>query len=85
MNAQELWKVRLVSFGWSCLSFFATGLVTMLASDDFRALIENNFGGSVFGTLLVLLVTELVKHLRNTQLLKSYQVGGRYDEKPVII
>lgn len=85
MNTQELWKVRLVSFGWSCFTFFGTGLVAMLGSDEFRSIIELHFGGSVFGTLLVLLVTELVKHLRNTQLLKSYQVGGRYGGKPVII
>lgn len=70
----ELIKVRIISFGWECLSFFGTALIAALASPEFSAIITAHFGETILGSLVLLAVSGLVKHLRN---MRALAVAGR--------
>lgn len=73
----NLIKTRLISFGYSLLSLILTAFVGVLASPDFATLVQTNFGGGITATLILLVVTELVKHLRNVKVInKLGKVGG---------
>lgn len=70
MNDQ-LWNVRVKSFGFSLLGLAITSLLGFLVSEDFATLVKTNFGEGLTGTLVLLLVTESVKHLRNLAVTKK--------------
>jgi len=65
----ELLKARAISFSWSVLSLVGTTLVAMLVSPEFVALVTQHFGEGVTGSLILMAVTELVKHFRNVRVL----------------
>lgn len=65
----ELIKTRALSFMWSLLSLAGTALTAMLLSPDFANIVTNNFGTGATGMLILMVVTELVKHLRNMRAL----------------
>lgn len=86
MNTQLI-KARLISFGWSILSLVGTTIAGVLLSPDFAALVTQNFGQGVVSTLILLAVTELVKHVRNVQVLKSAEAsfGSAHGSENVIL
>lgn len=73
-TSSDLLKARLISFGYSLAALAITTLATMLLSSDFAQLVIANFGDGVLGSLVLLGVTELAKHLRNLAVIKS--AGG---------
>ena len=75
----DLVKIRLVSFGYGLLSLIAIALVGVLASPEFSELIKTNFGNSAFTGFLLLLVPEIVRHLRNLAVMKK--LGGVKEDK----
>ena len=68
----ELITIRLKSFGFSLLGVAITGVLGFLSSADFATLVSTNFGEGAATTLVLLVVTEVVKHLRNLSVLKKF-------------
>ncbi len=68
----DLIAVRLKSFGWSLLSFLGVSIAGWLMSTEFSTLVTEHFGSSVIGTLILLFVPEIVKHIRNLRMLGRY-------------
>lgn len=68
----DLITVRLKSFGYSLLAFAVTGVLGFLVSPEFSALVTENFGDSVATTLVLLIVPEVVKHLRNLSVVSKF-------------
>ena len=73
----DLIAMRFKSFGWSLLMFVVGAIAAAFASPDFAALVNEHFGGSALGTLILLVVTELVKHARNKWQLGRLGTDGR--------
>ena len=80
----DLIKIRLVSFAYEACTFFIGIFATAIASDEFRAILEQHFGTSVGGTLALLVLTGVVKHLRNRGLVDK-EFGGTRDADQVLI
>lgn len=80
-------KVRLISFGYSLLSLVGVAIVGVFTSQDFAVLVTQHFGQGIISTLILLAVTEAVKHIRNLSVLKQAGLGGSLDayDKDVII
>lgn len=75
----QLIKARLISFGWSLLSLVITTVAGMLLSSDFAHIVQANFGDGATGALVLLVVTEVAKHLRNLHVINAMaeRVGSR--------
>lgn len=84
MNS-TLIKARLISFGWSFLSLVGTTIAGVLVSPDFATLITHNFGQGLVSTLILLAVTEGVKHLRNLKVMQAAAMGSANGDAPVIL
>ena len=78
----DVYRVRLISFGYGLLSLIILALVGVFASPDFSLLVKTHFGDSVFTGFLLLLVPELIKHLRNLAELKKLGADGK---RPILI
>lgn len=61
----KLWTVRLKSFAYSAGTLIGAGILTTLISPAFLNLIQQNFGGTVWSTLAILVLPEIVKQIRN--------------------
>ena len=61
----QMWKVRVVSFGYGFASLLGSAVVAVLLSEEFRTLVFSNFSNSFFAGAIMLFVPEIVKHLRN--------------------
>lgn len=61
----DLIKARILSFIWSVFAFLLTGVAGLLLSADFQAIVAKHWGTGVSGMLVLMLVTEVAKHLRN--------------------
>ena len=73
----NLIKIRIVSFAWSLLSLAGTALLAMFLSTDFAALVAQHFGEGATSTLILLAITEVVKHLRNLRVIAgAHRLGG---------
>lgn len=84
----NLIKARVAAFAWEAFSLILVAVTGVLSSDEFRALITEYTGETVFGSLALLVLAGIVKHLRNLSVLKKYErVGGASSEydKPVLI
>lgn len=85
----NLIKTRLISFAYEAFSLIITGFVGVLASDEFRAIILEHTGETITGSIAVLVLAGIVKHLRNLSVVKKYEQVGARDgvllEKPTII
>lgn len=81
--SKDLIKVRLVSFGWSFVSLVVLALAGVLMSSEFRNLLTANFGEGLFTSFLLLVIPELVKHLRNLAEIKK--LGGLEDKNIFLI
>ena len=73
----QLLKVRAVSFGWGLFSLIIIAISGVLLSPDFSALVKANFGDSAFVGFALLLVPEVVKHLRNLAEVKKLGGGDK--------
>lgn len=78
----DLLQVRIKAFGLELLSVALSGVLGYLASPDFAGLVNAHFGESAIGALLLLVVTGIVKHIRNKRVLKK--LGARGDS-PIIV
>ncbi len=67
---ENLIKARLISFFWSIVTLIGTTVAAVLVSPAFQAIVAEHFGSGALGTLILLLVTEAVKHERNLHVLK---------------
>lgn len=76
-------SIRLKSFGYSLLSMAVLAVLGFLASSDFTALITQNFGESAFTAIVLLVVPEAVKWLRN-YLLTQGMLGSATDRSKLI-
>lgn len=74
----NLWTVRIKSFFWSLAGLAVTGIAGFLLSPDVQNLIQENFGETFFGSLIIIGVTEAAKHLRNIKISKGL---GSVNEK----
>ena len=72
----NLLKMRVISFAYGAGTLMALAVVAVLASDQMQSLISEHFGTGFFGTVISLLVIELVKHIRNLKVLKDAKLGG---------
>ena len=72
----ELILIRVKSFVYEAGSFLAVALIGALASPEFLAIIQANAGEGIFGSLVVLAFTGLVKHLRNLKVAKTLAGTG---------
>jgi hypothetical protein len=78
---QKLWNTRIKSFLLSLGSLLLTGLVGVLVSDDFKNLVQEYAGSSVTGTIVMLLLSEGIKHLRNKIVIgKAIKTFGSDDD-----
>ena len=62
---------RLKSFGYGLLSSVILGIASFFVSPGFESLVNENFGGTVIGTLILLIGAEVAKHLRNIKVSKT--------------
>lgn len=63
--SSELWNVRVKAFGYELLAVIVSGAIAYLTSADFSSLVNTHFGGTILGTLILLIVSAGIKHLRN--------------------
>ena len=70
----QLIKIRLVSFGYGLASLLGLAVIGVLLSPDFAALVKANFGDGVVSMFVLLLVPEVIKHLRN--LIETKKLGA---------
>lgn len=67
---QNLWLIRLKSFGYKLVTLVGTTIVAALVSDQFvsqlTTLISSHTSETIWGGLIVLLLPEVVAHIRNT-------------------
>ena len=68
---KELIALRVKSFLFELGSLVGVGLVGVFLSPEFQALVTTHAGTGVVGSLIVLVVTGLVKHVRNIKLSKK--------------
>jgi len=78
-------KTRLISFAYGGGTLLLLALIAVLSSPEFQALVSEHAGTGFFGTVAVLLLMELVKHLRNLHVLKGQDYGGEEEKKKRII
>ena len=67
--SSELWSVRVKAFAYELLAVVVTGGVTYLSSTDFSNIVNTHFGGTIIGTLILLVVSAGIKHLRNVAII----------------
>ncbi len=77
---RELIDLRIKSFMWEAASLLGTALATVLLSPEFRELIMTHFGQGVMGSVIVLVVIGIVKHVRNLNIAKK--IGADSDVPP---
>lgn len=64
-------SIRLKSFIYSASSVLGVALLGALVSEQFLSLIQEYTGTALWGTLISLVVAELMKHMRNRTIAKS--------------
>ena len=84
---KSLIKARIISFGYEAGTLIAVAIVGALASPEMRELIGTHAGSGFFGTVAMLVLMEVVKHLRNLKVIKNSELGATLNgiKKPVIL
>ncbi len=72
----ELLKVRAISFAYEAGSMFLIVFIGVLGSPEFSSIITANFGDTIYGGLILLVVSGIVKHLRNLVVIEKISLGG---------
>ena len=93
MQNVDLWKARVKAFVFEIGGLLLTSILGIIFSDGFRetltGLVSEHFGTTAAATLLTLVVTGGLKHLRNVSVINKYHrlgVGsGAGVEKPHLI
>jgi len=67
-------KVRALSFMYNFGTILVAGLATVLSSAEFSALVKEYAGTATMGTIALLLVQEVVKFMRNKQVIASAEL-----------
>lgn len=82
----QLIKARVLSFSYSLATLVGLSIIGVLTSPDFSALVQQHFGDGASSMLILLVVSEGVKHVRNLKVLKDAErsVGGE-GGKPVVL
>ena len=78
----DLIKVRAVSFFYGFVSLVGLAITGVLLSPEFSALVKDNFGNSALTGFLLLVIPEMVKHVRNKIEIKKL---GSEDKKIFLI
>ena len=65
----ELLKVRATSFLYEAGALVLVGVLGVLSSPEFAAVIMKHFGDTVMGSMILLVVMGIVKHVRNVVVL----------------
>jgi len=77
----DLIVIRLKGFAYEIGGLFLTAFVGVLLSPEFLTLVQNNAGTGLTGSVIVLVVSGLLKHLRNLKVAK--ELGA--DDKKLFI
>lgn len=72
----NLWALRFKSFGWSLLGIIGTSVAGYLLSTDFQNFLSKQGLSAGTVALIMLLITEGIKHLRNKKVLKDAPLGS---------
>lgn len=82
-------QARLVAFAYEAGTIIVLALCTALVSPEFAAAVTSNFGDGVTGSLILLVVSGVVKHVRNLNVIKNTDLGstdgGTYKREPVVL
>ena len=73
---QHLIVIRLKSFFWSALAILIGAVAIAVVSPEMKAIIMESSGGGVVGTMAVLMLPEIAKHLRNLAVIKKAKKLG---------
>lgn len=86
MDINEI-KRRTISFGYEALALFLTSFIAFLSSESFATLIQDHFGGTLVSGIALLIVSGVVKLLRNSRILKQHEALGAAggSEPPILI
>lgn len=75
-------SVRIKSFLWSLIGMVITAILGVFTSDEFAFLVDEHLGGTIIGAIVLLVVSEGAKHLRNLSVMKKFGAEG---VKPTLI
>lgn len=82
-------KVRVLSFAYNFGTIAVAGLATFFASDQFAGFVHQYLGATTTaGVVVMLLIQELVKYLRNKSVIAKSNRGGAAlarSEEPVVL
>jgi len=82
---KELLKARAIGFAYEAGTLLLLAVVGALASEEMRGLITQYAGSGLAGTAGLLILTGLVKHLRNLKVLKNRELGAEGSDKPIVL
>ena len=75
---QNLWAIRLKSIAWTIGGVALTAVAGFLLSQDFANLLMEYTGSATLATIIALLVTEGMKHLRNKGVMKAASMEDKF-------
>ena len=86
----QLLKTRFISFGYQLATLLgaviAGALLNFFGGPDFEMLVNSTFGNTFVGTMILLVVTQVVAHFRNKAVLgKRRRIGAEEGEEVTII
>lgn len=87
----ELLKARLVAFLYEAGTLVVLAICGALVSPEFSAAVTTHFGDGITGSLILLSVSGVVKHVRNMKVLAESGSdlgstdGGVTSRKPVVL
>ena len=68
---KELIAIRLKSFGYELATLVVLGILGVLSSSEFSTLVTTHFGDTATASLILLVTSGIVKHVRNLDALKK--------------
>lgn len=68
----NLLKVRMVAFIYELVALITTVVLGVLSSDVFAQLVNEHFGQTVTGSLILLITNGVVKHMRNIKVVNEF-------------
>lgn len=78
-------KTRAIAFGYEALSLIVTGLLGILASEEFASLITTHWGETIYTSLALLILTGAIKYVRNWKILKDAEEFGSVEDRKEIV
>lgn len=65
MENINLLALRVKSGAWTLVSMLIMAIAAYIVSPEFLTVLQDHTGSAMWGSLLVLLVPEIIKHIRN--------------------